>query len=97
MECPACSSEDTIKNGSVRGRSRGLCKACGRSFIIDPHPRRVSDEKRALVDRLLLERVSLRGIARAVEVSLSWVQMYVNAKLEEQPRQIEVSSKKKGA
>jgi len=33
----------------------------------------VSDETRDLIERLLLERISLRGICRAVKVSLKWL------------------------
>lgn len=35
---------------------------------------------RELIDRLLLERISLAGIARAVQVSEQWLQSYVNEK-----------------
>ena len=35
---------------------------------------------RELIDRLLLERISLAGIARAVQVSEQWLQTYVNEK-----------------
>jgi hypothetical protein len=35
---------------------------------------------RELIDRLLLERISLAGIARAVKVSQQWLQTYVNEK-----------------
>jgi DNA invertase Pin-like site-specific DNA recombinase len=39
----------------------------------------VSDERRELVRRLLRERMSLRGIARATGLSRSWLQTFVNA------------------
>ena len=35
---------------------------------------------RELIDRLLLERISLAGIARVVQVSEQWLQSYVNEK-----------------
>jgi len=38
----------------------------------------VPDATRDLVRRLLRERMSLRGIARAVGVSRSWLQAFVN-------------------
>ena len=34
---------------------------------------RISDETRALIERLLVERISLRGICRAVGVGLKWL------------------------
>jgi DNA invertase Pin-like site-specific DNA recombinase len=39
----------------------------------------VSDDTKALVRRLLAERLSLRAIARATGVSRSWLQEFVNA------------------
>ena len=33
----------------------------------------IADDKRGLIERLLLERLSLRGICRAVEVTLKWL------------------------
>jgi hypothetical protein len=54
----------------------------------------ISDETNALIDRLLLERISLAGIARAVQVSASWLQAYVNEKYQAVPREVRVRSKK---
>ena len=39
----------------------------------------VSDERKQLVRRLLRERMSLRGLARATGVSRTWLQGFVNA------------------
>lgn len=39
----------------------------------------MSEERRELVRRLLRERMSLRGIARATGLSRSWLQGFVNA------------------
>jgi insertion element IS1 protein InsB len=36
-------------------------------------PYRIADETRALIERLLRERISLRGICRAVGVGLKWL------------------------
>ena len=33
----------------------------------------ISEEKRGLIERLLVERISLRGICRAVGVTLKWL------------------------
>jgi insertion element IS1 protein InsB len=40
------------------------------------------------VDRLLLERLSFAGIARAAQVSESWSQKYVNEQYENTPKEI---------
>lgn len=50
-----------------------------------------------LIDRLLLKRISLAGIARAVQVSESWLQSYVNQKYRAVPRQVHVTPKKRQA
>jgi hypothetical protein len=64
--------------------------------VINPTNKTVSDETKQLIDKLLLERISLRGIARVIGVSWSWLQNYVNNKLAAVPRQIKVSDKLKG-
>lgn len=45
---------------------------------------------------MLLERISLSGIARSVKVSERWLQDYVNEKYDHVPRKIVVSKKNKG-
>jgi IS1 family transposase/transposase-like protein len=95
--CPTCGSNNLIKNGSVHnGKPKHQCKNCGRQFVANPTKITVSNETKQLVDRLLLERISLRGIARVSEVSWSWLQDYVNRKLDCVPRQIKISGKSKG-
>ncbi|WP_250126831.1 IS1 family transposase [Chroococcidiopsis sp. CCMEE 29] len=95
--CPTCSSEQVIKNGSVHnGKPKYQCKSCGRQFVINPTNSPVSEEIQQLIDRLLLERISLRGIARVTQVSWSWLQDYVNQKLARIPRQVKISGKPLG-
>jgi len=94
--CPACGSRHLIKNGSVRnGKQKHQCKNCGRQFVDNPTKITISDATKQLIDRLLLERISLRGIARTTRVSWSWLQDYVNRKLAIVPQQIKVSGKSK--
>lgn len=81
MDCPYCHSMETVKNGSnAVGTPKFMCKSCGRQFVENPKNKRVSDEQKRLIDKLLLERISLAGIARVVGVSLRWLQTYVNDK-----------------
>jgi IS1 family transposase len=56
----------------------------------------VPEATKQLIDRLLLERISLRGIARAAQVSWAWLQDYVNNKFAQAPRQVKVSVKSPG-
>ena len=72
--CPACGSRHLIKNGSVHhGKPKHQCKSCGRQFVDNPNKTTVSSETKQLINRLLLERISLRRIARVTKVSWSWL------------------------
>jgi len=78
--CPRCRGTHVVRNGRLRsGSVQFLCRGCGRRFVPDPKRGPVSDDRKDLVRRLLRERMSLRGIARAVGVSRSWLQTFVNA------------------
>ena len=58
--CPTCSSEHLIKNGSVpNGEPKHQCKSCGHQFVVNPTNSPVSKEIKQLIDRLLLEKISL--------------------------------------
>jgi hypothetical protein len=45
------------------GKQHHRCKACGRAFVLMPENQVLTEEQRALIARLLLERISLRGSA----------------------------------
>jgi insertion element IS1 protein InsB len=94
---PNCKSKDVVKNGFIHnGNQNHKCKACGRQFVEAPQQKLISQETKALIDKLLLEKIPLAGIARVCDVSETWLQEYVNRKYESIPRQVNVSSKKKG-
>ncbi len=93
--CPRCGSDHVVKNGHIHnGRAKFACKDCCRQFVEHPQQRLISAETKALIDRLLLERLSQRGIARATGVSLRWLQDYVNAKYAAVPQVADVPVKK---
>jgi len=54
-----------------------LCRVCGHQFTLQPPQHRISAETVALVDRLLSERISHRGICRVTGVSRSWWRLYL--------------------
>ena len=63
--CPNCSSQQTVKNGHIHnGKQRFKCHDCSRQFIENPQKKVIDQATRELIDRLLLERISLAGIAR---------------------------------
>src|SRR4030095_12451634 len=72
--CPACGSTRYKKNGHPRhGKQNHLCKNCERRFSAGADTLLISSERRAEIANLLRERLSLRGICRAVGVSLTWL------------------------
>ena len=94
MQCPRCCSQNTVKNGiNMTGKQKYKCNSCGRQFVINPAKSPISDQTKKLIDKLLLERISLAGIARATGVSERWLQDYVNARYEQIPRQVIVKKK----
>jgi insertion element IS1 protein InsB len=91
--CPRCQSSRVIRNGYIHnGKAKYACKDCQRQFVENPQSHRISDERRALVDKLLLERLSQAAIARVVGVSERWVNGYVSAKLRQVPQVTQVDS-----
>jgi transposase-like protein len=73
--CPDCHTDQVIKNGSNgTGKPKYACNACGRQFVDTPQFRVISDEINGIIDRLLLKKIPFAGIARAVQVSESWLQ-----------------------
>src|SRR5512143_1369492 len=76
--CPPCSAKQFKKNGHLyNGKQNHRCKACSCQFGLDAENRLITEEDRALIERLLRERLSLRGICRAVGVSLTWLLGFV--------------------
>jgi transposase-like protein len=95
--CPACTSQRVVKNGKIHnGKQNHKCRDCGRQFVQDPQNKIISDVTKRLIDKLLLEKLPLAGIARVAEVSEPWLQHDVNQKYEQVERQVKVSPSKKG-
>jgi insertion element IS1 protein InsB len=72
--CPRCQSPKHKQNGHIHhGQQNHHCHDCGRQFVGCFEQYLISDDIRALIERLLVERISLRGICRAVGVHLKWL------------------------
>lgn len=96
MFCPTCGSDHIVKNGHIHnGKPKYACRNCGRQFVENPE-NTISFAQKELIDKLLLERISLAGIVRATGVSKRWLQDYVNQKYDAVLRKIEVTDKPKG-
>ena len=97
MNCPICKSDKIVKNGSLsNGKQKYNCKKCGRQFVLNPQKQPISNETKDLIDKLLLERVSLAGILRVTGVSNRWLQSYVNDKYDNIPQPVIVSKNRYG-
>ena len=54
--CPQCGSRQYKRNGRIHtGKQNHKCKACGRAFVLVPENHVITEEQRALIERLLLE------------------------------------------
>ena len=72
--CPACGSTRYKKNGRPRhGKQHHLCKKCERQFSTGTVNLFIASEQRTQIENLLRERISLRGICRAMGVSPTWL------------------------
>jgi transposase-like protein len=54
---------------AAANRQNHLCKACGRQFIEQSSQLLVSNAQKAIVNKLLFEKISLAGISRVATVS----------------------------
>jgi hypothetical protein len=89
--CPRCKSPKYKKNGHIHnGKQNYQCKDYGRQFVDCFEQYLISDETRALIERLLLERLSLRGICRAVGVGLKWLLGFLVTCFEDLPDHLNV-------
>ena len=71
LRCPQCGLSHIKKNGHTHsGKQNYRCRDCGRQFVA--HSQRLGDDKRQVIKKLLLERLSLRGICRTLNISLTW-------------------------
>ncbi len=75
MMCPQCGSNRIIKNGSIQtGTQKYLCKDCHRQFVEHPTNKVITQDTWNLVEKLLLEKIPLAGIARVTGLSERWLQ-----------------------
>jgi transposase-like protein len=63
--CPSCESKNVVKNGFIHnGTQNHKCKACGRQFVEAPKQKLIAQATKDLIDKLLLEKMPLAGIAK---------------------------------
>ena len=89
--CPQCESKCYKRNGHIHtGKQNHRCKVCGRAFVLTPDNVVISAEQRALIECILLERISLRGICRAVGVGLQWLLQFMVTRFQAAPERLYV-------
>jgi insertion element IS1 protein InsB len=87
--CPQCGSRWYKRNGHIHtGKQNHRCKLCGRAFVLHPERQVITEEQRLLIERLLLERISLRGICRAVGVGLRWLLQFMVERFQAAPEHL---------
>jgi transposase-like protein len=73
--CRDFGSNHIVKNGRIHNKKpKYKCLSCGRQFVENPTKKVISSQTKDLIDRLLLEKISLAGIARNSDVSQKWLQ-----------------------
>ena len=89
--CPQCGSRCYKRTGHIHtGKQNHRCKVCGRAFVLTPDNVVITEEQRALIERLLRERISLRGICRAVGVGLQWLLQFMVSQFQAAPEHLYV-------
>ena len=89
--CPRCQSSKFKTNGRIHhGKQPHQCQGWGRQFVACLEPPLIPDATRALIERLLVERISLRGICRAVGVHLKWLLGFLVQRIEALPDHLHV-------
>ena len=91
--CPRCGSRQYKQNGRIHtGKQNHKCRACGRAFVLVPENHVITEEQRAVIERLLLERISLRGICRVIGVGLRWLLYFMAERFTAAPEHLYVQS-----
>ena len=91
IQCPKCGSGSVKKNGNTRhNQQRYLCKICSYQYSEHPTNKQISTRELTIINNLLVERISLRGICRSVGVSMTWLLEHIEALYAELPDDLHV-------
>ena len=78
MKCSHCNSQYIKKNGHTHyGKQNYLCHMCNRQFVENGQNWFVNEADKLLINKLLLERISLAGICRVCDISEKWLLSYI--------------------
>jgi len=94
LRCPKCKSKRVTKNGHTRhGKQNHECQKCKQQFSENPENKRINESEKKQIKKLLLERLSLRGICRVMEISLNWLLTFIVFIYKELPKDLNVQVK----
>jgi len=72
--CPRCKSPKDRNNEHLHhGQQHPHGHGCGHQFVRCCEPYRIANDHRGLSERILVARIALRGLWRAVGVTLKWL------------------------
>jgi transposase-like protein len=92
ISCPHCHSQTVRKNGTIHtGKQKYECLACNRQFVSNPQNKIIPDETKERIRRSLLERVSLEGICRIFDVSMTWLLEFMEKTFQQLPEDLNAS------
>ena len=78
MKCSHCQTENTKKNGHTHyGKQNYYCHSCNRQFVEGGQDWFVKPSDKVVINKLLLERISLSGICRVCDISEQWLLGYI--------------------
>jgi len=93
--CVKCKSSQIKKNGQSKyGKQNYKCLECKKQFI--GNAKRINEEDKEVIGKLLLERITLRGICRVMNISIRWLLYYIKTVYENMPKEIKVKPKQIG-
>ena len=96
LSCPQCGVSHIKKNGHTHYRKQNhRCQGCGRQFVADSQ--RITAGERQQIRKLLLERISLLGICRVMDVSLRWLLTFIAELYDQLPDDLNVAPPQKVA
>jgi insertion element IS1 protein InsB len=76
LPCPQSGLSHRKMNGQTHyGNQNDQCLHCRRQFVADSP--RIDQATRALIKKLLLERIPLRGICRLLDISREWLLTFI--------------------
>jgi IS1 family transposase len=91
IRCPHCISKNVTKNGHTHhGKQNHECQKCGKQFSENSQKKVISDEAKNQIKKLLLERLSLRGICRVMDISIGWLLKFISQLYRDLPEDLNV-------